>query len=86
MSETLSPSSRRTAKTVCQKCQRTVYVVVIDGERVMVDPELQAFVPYERTPAKLIGRRVHNELCLRYQAERDRIKAAAAARRKKPST
>jgi hypothetical protein len=80
MSTTIAAgSSKRTSKSTCRKCNRTVYVVQIAGELVTTDPELIAVVAFEGVPTQqLLARRVHSEMCLRYVVEADRIKARRA--------
>ncbi len=73
-------SARGVNKNTCGKCSRTVYVVVIEGERVATDPELIAVVPKGRKE-RILAHRVHGELCDRYRLEADK-KAFALAQRK----
>lgn len=85
MSATVA-AGRRTNKTTCRKCERTVIVEVIDGVTLETDPELIAVVPFETKPAKRItARRVHGEMChvYRTQADRKKLKAAAARLKKR---
>jgi hypothetical protein len=58
-----------------------VYLVVIDGVRIETDPELITVIPFEGAPRKIMARRSHAEMCMRYQSEAARIAAAAAARK-----
>lgn len=84
MSTTIASRSARVQKSVCGKCQRTIYITVIAGERIACDPELMSVVPFEGAPAKILARRIHGEMCLRYQSDAERKKALASARRKAP--
>lgn len=56
---------------------------MIDGVRIETDPELISVVLFESgpLPGKQLARRVHGEMCLKYQTERARIEAQAAAKR-----
>lgn len=83
------------AKTTCQDCNRTVVLVDIGEQRLMVDPELIRVVPASQRPAALRSdgtggiamahtstwaRRLHGELCLTYQAQAARDKIAREQR------
>lgn len=81
MSESIA-RGRGLEKRTCQKCSRTVYVVLIDGVKVETDPELIAVVPFEVSPAtEILARRKHSELCMKYQSEAARLKALHEAKR-----
>lgn len=83
MSETIGGGYRGGIKQTCRECNRTVYIVLIDGKRVATDPDLISVIPLGQT-LRLQARRVHAEMCLRYKSEAERIKAIAAAKRSKP--
>lgn len=67
-------------KTTCKDCSRPVQVVRIDGRAVALDPEVTSFVPSGRAGevvagrAAMPGRRVHAEMCQRYQLDAAREK------------
>lgn len=82
MSTTFAGGSARTQKATCSKCKRTVYVVIVDGVRVETDPELISVIPFEVHPAKkIMARRSHGEMCMKYQSEAARIAMQANAKR-----
>lgn len=84
MSATVA-AGRRTNKTTCRKCERTVIVETVDGVTVETDPELIAVIPFESKPAKRItARRLHGEMCHVYRTQAERKKAKAAAKRRRP--
>ncbi len=75
MSATFSTtSSRRTQKSTCRKCNRTVIVLEVDGAKVETDPELINVIPLEGAPAFAMARRAHADLCERYQQDAARAK------------
>lgn len=81
MSESIA-RGRGIDKRTCQKCNRTVYVVVIDGVKVETDPELIAVVPFGVSPAtEILARRKHSELCMKYQSDAARLAALQVAKR-----
>lgn len=83
MSETIGGSYTGTVKQVCRQCNRTVYVVTLsDGTKVLTDPELMSVVQLS-AKERVLARRVHGDLCLRYQSEAARIKAVQEAKRKR---
>src|SRR5689334_13723688 len=82
MSQTFGGGYRGGIKQTCRECNRTIYIVEIDGKRVATDPDLISVVPLGQT-LRLQARRVHAEQCLRYQSEAAKIKALAAAKRNK---
>lgn len=74
--------ARRTDKNTCRKCQRTVIVEVVAGERVETDSELISVVPFgDRVPTKIRARRIHADMCHLYQAQAERKKSLALAKR-----
>ena len=81
MSETIASSSKRAIKSTCKKCLRTVYLVQIGPDKITLDPELITVIPFEGAPAKVLARRSHNEMCLKYQSDAARKKALASAKR-----
>lgn len=75
MSQTISTStSRRTQKSTCRRCNRTVIVVEVDGQKVEADPELLNVVPIDGAPAFVMARRAHADLCDTYQREAEKAK------------
>ena len=69
MSETLTGSTRRSSKTTCRKCNRTVYVVMTASAEgpvaVETDPELISVILFEqKTPKIDHARRLHADMCL----------------------
>lgn len=62
-------------KSVCQKCQRTVAILDLDGVLTAVDPELVNVVPLDGERVAIFARRVHADLCQRYQIDNDRRRA-----------
>lgn len=86
MSETLSPRSRKSNKSTCRKCNRTVVVIEIEGRTVEVDPEIINTVPIDGAPAFVMSRRAHADLCERYKIETERAKLRAEQRAFKPRT
>ncbi len=66
MSEHLAGGSSRLQKTTCRKCNRTIYVFVIDGARTETDSELITVISDERPPSIVRARRAHAELCEQY--------------------
>jgi len=75
-------SGRGTNKQTCRKCNRTVYVVTIEGARIETDPELLTVVPFETSPpTKIMARRSHSEMCVKYQSDRARLEAQQLAKR-----
>lgn len=81
MSETLGGSWKGGIKQVCRECNRTVYLVMIDGARVITDPDLIMVVTAEGVRIRIQARRVHGEMCLRYQSEAAKLKALQEAKR-----
>lgn len=83
MSDTISTGGKRTQKSTCRKCNRTVYVVAMaDGSRHETDPELIAVIQFEKSPAVIVlARRSHAEMCTKYQSDAERVKAQAALKR-----
>lgn len=82
MSTTLSPGSRRSEKSTCRKCKRTVLIVVgADGVRHEVDPELLNVFPFEGGKAFVFARRAHADNCDRYRLEAEKAKARAEMKR-----
>jgi hypothetical protein len=77
VSETLSRSSRKTLKSTCRRCNRTVIVIEIAGAKVETDPELINVIPLEGAPAFRLARRAHADLCPRYQIEAEKLKLRA---------
>lgn len=70
MSATVSTTTtRRTNKSTCRKCNRTVIVLEIQGRKVETDPELINVVPLDGDPAFVMARRAHADLCERYQLD-----------------
>lgn len=59
-------------KSTCADCKRTVLIATVGGERLVMDPELIAVVPSSAKAGRVNARRVHGELCMRYQYEADR--------------
>jgi hypothetical protein len=84
VSETIGGGYKGAIKQTCRDCNRTVYLVIVEGKRFVTDPDLINVVPLGGTIA-LQARRIHGEMCLRYQSEAARIKAIAAAKRNKPT-
>lgn len=76
-----TPRGRRTAKSTCRKCNRTVVVLEIEGRKVETDPELINVVPLDGEPTFVMARRAHADLCERYQetARKERILAEQRA-------
>ena len=81
MSQTMS-SGRGMRKSTCRACNRTVHVVTVEVESgrfadVPTDPELIAVVQDSRRGAaqKILVRRVHAEMCMRYQSEAAKLRA-----------
>lgn len=78
MSVTLSPGSRRSEKSTCRKCGRTVLLLVgEDLRRYEVDPELLNVFPFEHGKAFEFARRAHADLCDNYKIEGDKAKIRA---------
>jgi hypothetical protein len=77
-----SPGNAGTLKLNCPKCGRTVFSVLIEADRVLVDAEVITVIPYRTNDQKIVARRSHSELCMRYALERD-LKAARAAKAKR---
>lgn len=84
-------SNGRTQKSTCRNCKRTVYVVTDpSGARIETDPELiNVVVGLNATKGEMVlARRVHGEMCTKYQAENAReeqrrlMKAANKSARK----
>lgn len=72
MSESIA-QGRGVNKTTCRKCNRTVYVVIVDGQRIETDTELIHAIVRGQSEVMLV-RRVHAELCARYEAESKRVR------------
>lgn len=82
MSATLATaSSRRSNKSTCRKCNRTVIVLEVDGRKVETDPELINVIPIDGDPAFAMARRAHADLCDRYQQEAAKARLREEARR-----
>lgn len=77
MSATLSPTGGRSQKSTCRKCNRTVILIPIGAGRVEVDPEIINAVPFEGAKSIMMSRRVHADMCVKYQLENEK-KAARA--------
>lgn len=70
------PTTTNAAKrAVCNKCNRSVFVVVIEGDRVMVDAELITVIPFDGEPAKIRARRSHSETCIQNRSRDERLRA-----------
>lgn len=84
MSTTFAGSSGRSQKATCSKCKRTVHVVVIDGVKIETDTELITVIPFEEKPArKIMARRSHAEMCVKYQSDAARTAALQLAKRER---
>ena len=85
MSEHLAAGSAKLIKQTCRKCNRTIYVYVIDGVRYETDTELITIVGDAKPSLTIRGRVMHGGNCLRYQSEAARIKALHEAKRNRPT-
>jgi hypothetical protein len=75
-------SGRGMRKSTCRKCDRTVYVVEIDGVTYETDPELIRVVSHEKPNVAVLARRMHGELCMRYQVAKEKAKWLKAQKKK----
>lgn len=82
MSLTIGGGYKGAIKQICRECNHTVYLVLVEGKRLITDPDLILVVPLGGTVA-LQARRIHSEQCLRYKSEAERLKAIAALKRKR---
>jgi hypothetical protein len=83
MSETHAAGGR-SRKATCRNCNRTVILAEIDGRKVDMDPELINVVPFNGKAIAMLARRVHADMCQRYQIEAERAKLRASALAARP--
>lgn len=80
--EHLAAGSDRLRKTTCTTCKNTIYVVEINGQRVITDSELIAVVPDRggRERTLIAARRLHAETCDRRRRDYEKAKLRAEQR------